>query len=136
MKKFLIVLFLLLVPAASLHGELKYLEVTAPGSRLLQLAIAPPVAVGGAQNVAFANGSSAMQATWSNDSASCRISHPIVTNGGTTNDFSISESPTSRSVVRGSATTTTVTTAVVAGAAQTVTLTAAGLPAGRRQAGA
>jgi hypothetical protein len=81
---------------------------------------------GGAQNVAFANGSFAMQATWSNDSASCRISHPIVTNGGTTNDFSISESPMSRSVVRGSATTTTVSTAVVAGAAQTVTLTAAG----------
>jgi hypothetical protein len=71
---------------------------------------------GGAQNVAFANGSFAMQATWSNDSASCRISHPIVTNGGTTNDFSISESPMSRSVVRGSATTTTVSTAVVAGA--------------------
>jgi hypothetical protein len=33
---------------------------------------------GGAQNVAFATGSFAMQGTWSNDSANCRISHPIV----------------------------------------------------------
>jgi hypothetical protein len=33
---------------------------------------------GGAQNVAFATGSFAMQGTWSNDSNNCRISHPRV----------------------------------------------------------
>ncbi|WP_051366983.1 hypothetical protein [Hamadaea tsunoensis] len=33
---------------------------------------------GGAQNVSFSTGSFAMQGTWSNDSANCRISHAIV----------------------------------------------------------
>ena len=33
---------------------------------------------GGSQNVTFANGTFAMQATYSNDGAACRISHPIV----------------------------------------------------------
>jgi hypothetical protein len=34
---------------------------------------------GGARDVTFATGSFAMQATWSNDSSGCAISHPIVT---------------------------------------------------------
>ncbi|GLQ88352.1 hypothetical protein [Dyella flagellata] len=37
-----------------------------------------PGTVGGAANVAMATGSFAMQATWSNDTNSCAISHPVV----------------------------------------------------------
>jgi hypothetical protein len=50
--------------------------------------------------------------------------------GTTTNDFSVSVSPSSGSVVAGSGTTATVSTATVSGSAQSVTLTASGLPAG------
>ncbi|MFD2767749.1 M28 family peptidase [Micromonospora eburnea] len=51
--------------------------------------------------------------------------------GGTpTNDFSISVNPTSGSVVRGSATTATVSTATTSGSAQTVSLSATGAPSG------
>jgi hypothetical protein len=46
------------------------------------------------------------------------------------NDFSISVSPTSGSVVQGNSTTTTVSTAVTSGSAQTVSLSASGLPSG------
>jgi len=38
-----------------------------------------PGSAGGAGDVATANGSYAMQATWSNDTNSCALSHPIVT---------------------------------------------------------
>jgi serine protease len=84
---------------------------------------------GGAQDVAFATGSFAMQSTWSNDTNGCAISHAIVTNGGA-NDFSIGVSPTSRSVVVGSSTTATVSTATTSGSAQSVALSASGLPTG------
>jgi hypothetical protein len=50
--------------------------------------------------------------------------------GTVTNDFSISDSPTSASVTAGSSTTSTVSTAVTAGSAQTVALSASGLPTG------
>jgi hypothetical protein len=53
---------------------------------------------------------------------------PTCTTG--TNDFSISVSPTSRTVAAGSSTTATVSTAVTAGSAQTVALSATGLPSG------
>lgn len=46
------------------------------------------------------------------------------------NDFSISASPTSGSVAPGASATTTVSTATTAGSAQTVALTASGLPTG------
>jgi len=46
------------------------------------------------------------------------------------NDFSISVSPTSRSVTAGSGTTATVSTATTSGSAQSVSLSASGLPAG------
>ncbi|WP_042365383.1 glycosyl hydrolase family 8 [Streptacidiphilus neutrinimicus] len=46
------------------------------------------------------------------------------------NDFSLSESPATASVVAGSAATTTVSTAVTSGSAQSVALSASGLPAG------
>src|SRR5439155_1365345 len=45
-------------------------------------------------------------------------------------DFSISASPSSVTVVQGQSVTSTVSTAVVSGSAQTVTLSASGLPAG------
>jgi serine protease len=44
---------------------------------------------GGAQNVAFATGSYAMQATYSNDAAGCQIAHPIVTNGPPANTVTV-----------------------------------------------
>ena len=47
-----------------------------------------------------------------------------------TNDFSVSASPTSASVVAGSATTTTINTAVTSGSAQSVAFSASGLPTG------
>ena len=40
-----------------------------------------PGTTGGAANVAFATGTFAQQASWSNDTNSCAITHPIVTNG-------------------------------------------------------
>ncbi|HMC38593.1 MAG TPA: hypothetical protein VKI19_02960, partial [Acidimicrobiales bacterium] len=83
---------------------------------------------GASANVATGTGSFAMQSTWSNDTNRCDISHAIVGGGTITNDFSISDSPTSGSVTAGSATTTTVNTAVTSGAAQSVSLSASGLP--------
>src|SRR5205823_6550673 len=83
---------------------------------------------GGAQNVDFATGSFAMQATFSNDSNSCRISHPVV--GLATNDFSIGASPSSVSAVQGTQAQTTINTAVTTGSAQSVTLSLGGAPAG------
>jgi serine protease len=83
---------------------------------------------GGAQNVALTTGSFAMQATFSNDSNSCRISHPIV--GLATNDFTISSSPSSVSVVQGASNSTTVATALSNGSAETIALSASGAPAG------
>jgi hypothetical protein len=50
--------------------------------------------------------------------------------GGVTNDFSISISPTSRSVTAGSSTTYTVSTAITKGSATSVTLSLGGLPSG------
>ena len=84
---------------------------------------------GASANVAMGTGSFAMQSTWSNDTNRCDISHPIVT-GTTSNDFSISDSPTSGSVTAGQGTSTTVNTAVTSGSAQTVNLSASGLPSG------
>src|SRR5205823_5820532 len=50
--------------------------------------------------------------------------------GSTTNDFSLTASPTSGSVTAGSSATATVGTAVTAGSAGTVSLSASGLPSG------
>ncbi|HZN20020.1 MAG TPA: S8 family serine peptidase, partial [Micromonosporaceae bacterium] len=55
----------------------------------------------------------------------------FVVNGGTPgNDFSISVSPSSGSVVRGGSVSATVSTATTSGSPQTVNLSASGLPAG------
>ncbi len=53
MKKIFLVMALLIFPAAVFAASQGYLEVTAPGTRLLQLAIAPPVALAGPENSAF-----------------------------------------------------------------------------------
>ena len=85
---------------------------------------------GGAQNVTFATGSFAMQGTWSNDSTSCRIAHPIVTNGGSVDAFSVAASPTAVTVNAGSSTSATIATTLTSGNLQTVALGVSGTPAG------
>jgi Zn-dependent metalloprotease len=69
-----------------------------------------------------------VKAAWTAISVPAQSSEP--TCSSSTNDFSISASPTSGSVAAGSAATTTVGTAVTAGSAQTVALSASGLPSG------
>ncbi len=85
---------------------------------------------GGAQNVAFATGSFPMQGSWSNDVAGCLISHAIVTNAPVPNDFSVSVSPASSSVVQGNGTTATISTATISGSPQSVALSVSGAPTG------
>jgi hypothetical protein len=90
---------------------------------------------GASQNITLTTGTFAVQSTYANDgnsgSGACEVSHPIVTNGGTTtNDFSISASPSSQTVTAGGSTTYTVSTAVTSGSAESVSLSASGLPSG------
>jgi serine protease len=84
----------------------------------------------GAQNVAFATGSFAMQSNWSNEVSACQIAHAIVTGGPAANDFSVSVSPTAATVTAGGAASATVATATTSGTAQSVALTVTGAPAG------
>ena len=58
------------------------------------------------------------------------LSDPIPVTASQSNDFSISDSPSSGSVTAGSSVTSTVSTAVASGSAQSVALTASGAPAG------
>ena len=83
---------------------------------------------GGAQNVAFANGSFAMQATWSNDANGCQISHPIVTNGTPGNTVTVTNPGNQTSTV-GTAVSLQITASDSA-SGQTLTYSASGLPAG------
>jgi serine protease len=83
---------------------------------------------GGAQDVGFSTGSFAMQATFSNDSSSCLISHRVV--GTVTDDFTMSAAPSSMSIVQGGSMTTSVATALSSGSAETIALSATGVPAG------
>jgi serine protease len=84
---------------------------------------------GGAEDVTFANGSFAMQATWSNDTSECVIAHPIVA-GAPPSDFSVGLSRTRARVIAGSSMTVRVMTTPVAGPSQVVVLTVDGLPPG------
>ncbi|BCL78259.1 hypothetical protein ccbrp13_07240 [Ktedonobacteria bacterium brp13] len=88
-----------------------------------------PGTAGGAGNITTGNGSYAMQGSWSNDTNACNLTHAIV-GGTTTNDFSISASPTSLSIAPGSSKTATLSTAVASGSAGTVSLTASVSPSG------
>jgi serine protease len=54
--------------------------------------------------------------------------YTLTVTGGTTSDFSISDSPTSLSLTRGTSGTVTVSTALVSGSAQTITLSISGVP--------
>jgi len=85
---------------------------------------------GASANVTMGNGSYAMQSTWSNDTNRCDISHPIISNGGGSNDFSISASPSSLTIKQGSNSTSTISTAVTSGSAGTVSLSASVSPSG------
>ncbi|MDQ1688226.1 MAG: hypothetical protein QOK42_1201 [Frankiaceae bacterium] len=83
---------------------------------------------GGAQNVAFANGSFAMQSTWSNDANGCQISHPIVTNGTGANTVTVTNPGAQTSTV-GTAVSLQIQ-ATDSASGQTLTYSATGLPAG------
>ncbi len=89
---------------------------------------------GAAQDITLGTGSFPVQSTWANDfnsgAGGCEVSHPIVTDGTTTNDFSIGVSPSSQTVTAGGGTSYTVSTAVTSGSASSVTLSASGLPSG------
>ncbi|GCE16116.1 hypothetical protein [Tengunoibacter tsumagoiensis] len=89
-----------------------------------------PGSAGGSNNVTTGSGTFAMQSTWSNDTNRCDLSHSIVGGGTTTNDFSISSSPTSLTIAAGSTGTSTISTAVTTGSAGTVSLTASVSPSG------
>ncbi len=79
---------------------------------------------GGAQNVAFATGIFAMQASWSNANNACAISLPTVTR----QPFTVSLSSAAGTVTQGGSATTTVATSAVT--PSTIALAASGVPAG------
>ena len=85
-----------------------------------------PSRPGGAANVSFANGSFAMQATWSNETASCVLTRQPQVYG----DFALSLAPSTATVAAGAGVVTTVSTTVTAVPSQTVGLLAGGLPPG------
>ena len=83
---------------------------------------------GGAQNIALATGSFAVQGTWSNDGAACLVSHAVVTNA--TTDFSLSASPAAVTVGAGSSATVSIGSAITLGTPGAIALTVSGVPSG------
>jgi hypothetical protein len=84
---------------------------------------------GGAGNVITGSGTFAMQSTWSNDTNSCALSHPIF--GETApNDFSISPGSSILSIAPGSSSTSKIGTAVTSGSSATVSLSVGVSPSG------
>ena len=94
-------------------------SVTAGASTTLNLTTAPSTPAGTYTVAVTGTGTSATHAT----SISLTVTAPVA------NDFSISSSPSTLSVVQGQGGTSTISTSVTSGASQTVTLTAAGCPA-------
>ncbi|MGZ4663638.1 MAG: putative Ig domain-containing protein [Mycobacteriaceae bacterium] len=86
-----------------------------------------PGSAGGAGNVSMATGSFAEQATWSNDTNACDLSHTIV--GGSTGNTVTVTNPGSQSGTVGTATSLQVS-ATDSASGQTLTYSATGLPAG------
>ena len=87
-----------------------------------------PGQAGGAANISFGSfGSYAEQASWSNDTNSCAISHPIVTHGGTGNTVTVNN-PGSQSGTVGTAKSLQMSGTDSGGLA--LTWSATGLPAG------
>ncbi|MDQ1746594.1 MAG: hypothetical protein QOD07_857 [Frankiaceae bacterium] len=84
---------------------------------------------GGAQNVAFATGSFAMQATYSNDVTGCQISHAVVGGGGSTGNTVTVNNPGAQTSTAGTAVSLQITASDSA-SGQTLTYSATGLPAG------
>ncbi len=82
------------------------------------------------QDVTFTTGTFAMQPTWANDGGgTCEISHPIVTNGGTTGNTVTVSNPGNQTSTVGTAVSLQMT-ATDSASGQTFTWSASGLPAG------
>jgi len=86
-----------------------------------------PGSAGGAANIAFGTGTYAEQASWSNDTNNCAITHAIV-GGGTGGNTVTVTNPGSRTGTVGTATSLQISASDSAGAA--LTYSATGLPAG------
>jgi serine protease len=86
-----------------------------------------PGTTGGAANITMGNGTYAEQASWSNDTNACAISHPIV--GGSTGNTVTVTSPGSQTSTVGTAASVQLSASDSA-SGQTFTWTATGLPAG------
>ncbi|MFL6061215.1 MAG: putative Ig domain-containing protein [Marmoricola sp.] len=88
-----------------------------------------PGAAGGAANVSFGSfGTYAEQASWSNDTNSCAISHPIVGGGSTGNTVTVTN-PGAQTGTVGTAKSLQIS-ASDSSSTQTLTYSATGLPAG------
>ncbi|WP_063771565.1 putative Ig domain-containing protein [Streptacidiphilus albus] len=87
-----------------------------------------PGTTGGAANVTMATGTFAEQASWSNDTNACSISHPIVGGGSGSNTVTVTN-PGSQSSTVGTAVSLQVTAGDSA-SGQSLTYSATGLPAG------
>jgi len=85
-----------------------------------------PGSSGGAANITMGNGTYAEQASWSNDTNACAISHPIVSHGGNTVTVT---NPGSKSSTVGTAVSLQIS-ATDSASGQTLTYSASGLPAG------
>ncbi|MDH6580378.1 putative Ig domain-containing protein [Kitasatospora sp. MAP5-34] len=88
-----------------------------------------PGTTGGAAMVAFATGTFAEQASWSNDTNACSISHPIVGGGSTGSNTVTVTSPGTQSGTVGSAVNLQVN-GTDSDTTQSLTYSATGLPAG------
>ena len=87
-----------------------------------------PGTAGGAANVSFGSfGTYPEQASWSNDTNACAISHPIISHGGSTDTVTVSSIP-SQSWTVGTAVSLQVSASSSAG--KTLTYSATGLPSG------
>ncbi|GAB2701026.1 putative Ig domain-containing protein [Kitasatospora kifunensis] len=87
-----------------------------------------PGTAGGAAMVSMGTGTFAEQASWSNDTNACAISHPIVGGGSTGNTVTVTN-PGSQSGTVGTAASLQIS-ATDSGSGQTLTYSATGLPAG------
>ena len=82
---------------------------------------------GGLQDYTFSTGSFAVQGSWSNDTADCRVAHAIF--GVAPSDFGITATAAS-STHQGAVGTATIHTTIAVGSAVPVTLSATDLPSG------
>ena len=87
-----------------------------------------PGTAGGAANVTMGTGTFAEQASWSNDTNACAISHPIVGGGSTGNTVTVTN-PGSQSTTVNTAASLQIH-ATDSGSGQTLSYSATGLPAG------